>query len=65
MSCHNSPHNDQYSTTKKDTASPRKNFKLANSGNTTEKSKLSSDEEKSSSSDEGSAIIDRIRNLKY
>ena len=65
MSCHNLPHNDQYSTTKKDTASPRKNFKLTNSGNKTEESKLSSDEEKSSSSDEESEIIDHIRNLKY
>ena len=57
MSCHNLP--------QKDTASPRKNFKLTNSGNKTEESKLSSDEEKSSSSDEESEIIDHIRNLKY
>ena len=64
MSCHNLPHNDQYSTTKKDTASPRKNFKLTNSGNETEEIKLSSDEEESNSSDEESEIIDHIRNLK-
>ena len=65
MSCDNLPHNDQYSTTKKDPASLRKNFKLTNSGNKTEESKFSSDEEKSSCSDEESEIIDRIRNLKY
>ena len=59
------PHNDQYNTTKKDTTSPRKNFKLTNSDNKTEESKLRSDEEKSSSSDEESEIIDHIRNLKY
>ena len=65
LPCHNLPHNDQYSTTKKDTASSRKSFKLTNSGNKTEESKLSSDEEKSSSSDEESEIIDHIRSLKY
>ena len=64
MSCHNLPHNDQYSTTKIDTVSPRKNCKLTNSGNETEESTLSSDKENSSSSEE-SEIIDHIRNLKY
>ena len=34
-------------------------------GNKTEESKLSSDKEKSSSSDEESEIIDHIRNFKY
>ena len=60
MSCHNLPLNDQYSTTKKDTTSPRKNFKLKNSRNKSEESKLSSDDEKSSSRDEESEIIDHI-----
>ena len=65
MSCHNLPLNDQYSTTKKDTTSPRKNFKLKNSRNKSEESKLSSDDEKSSSRDEESEIIDHIWNLRY
>ena len=46
MSYHNFPHNDWRSTTKKDAASPKKNFKLTSSGNKTEESKLSSDEGK-------------------
>ena len=43
MSCHGLPHNDQYSTTEKDTASLRKNFKLRNRGKKARESKLSSD----------------------
>ena len=54
----------QYSTTEKDTASPRKNFKLRNRGKKARESKLSSDQEKTCSSDEESEIIDYIRNLK-
>ena len=46
MSWYNLPHNLQYSTTKKDTASPRNNLKLRNKANKTEESKLNSDEAK-------------------
>ena len=65
MSCHNLPHKDQCSTTKKDTTSTRKNFKTRNRGNKTKESKLSSDEEKTSSTNEESEIIDHIRNVKH
>ena len=65
MSCHNLSHIDQYSTTRKDTVSPRKYHKQKNKEYMTEESKISNDEEKSSSSDEENEIVDHIRNLRY